>query len=150
MTEIYLMTKEHKYWKKTIILAEECSWKAGSFLAKKMRENEFKEWERVCAVCVNGEVVGFSTFVERDELSEQYDFTPFIGFVFVDEQYRGKRLSEMMIQGIISYAKELGYEKVYIMSGEIGLYEKYGFVKLGDYETVYGFTDQLFVHNIEG
>lgn len=114
-----------------------------------MQENEFQEWERVCAVCVNGKVAGFSTFTERDELPEQYDFKPFIGFVFVDEQYRGKRLSEMMIQSIIAYAKEIGYEKVYIMSGEIGLYEKYGFVKLGNYETIYGSVDQLFVQFIE-
>lgn len=150
MIEIYLMTEEHKQWKKTISFAETCSWKAGPFLAKKMAENGFKEWERVCAVCVNGEVAGFSTFAEKDELSEQYDFTPFIGFVFVDEQYRGRRLSEMMIQSIISYAKELSYEKVYIMSGEIGLYEKYGFVKLGDYGTVYDSIDQLFVKTIKG
>lgn len=149
MTEIHLLTAEHTYWKETISFAERCSWKAGSFLAKKMQENEFNEWERVCVARINGEVAGFSTFTEKDELSEQYDFTPFIGFVFVDEKYRGKRLSEMMIQGIISYAKELGYENVYIMSGETGLYEKYGFIKLGDYETVYGFTDQLFVQNIE-
>lgn len=148
MTEIYLMTAEHTYWKETISFAEKCSLKAGPFLAKKMQENEFNEWERVCAVCVNGKVAGFSTFMEKDELSEQYDFTPFIGFVFVDERYHGKRLSERMIQNIISYAKELGYEKVYIMSGVIGLYEKYGFVKLGDYETIYGFIDQLFVQSI--
>lgn len=148
MIEIYLMTAEHTYWKETISFAERCLWKAGSYLAKKMQENEFNEWERVCAVCVNGKVAGFSTFTEKDELSGQYDFTPFIGFVFVDERYRGKRLSELMIQKIISYAKELGYKKVYIMSGEIGLYEKYGFVKLGDYETIYGFIDQLFVQFI--
>ena len=104
----------------------------------------------MCVICVNGKVSGFSTFTEKDELSEQYDFTPFIGFVFVDEQYRGRRLSEMMIQSIISYAKELGYEKVYIMSGEIGLYEKYGFVKLGDYETIYDSIDQLFVQATDG
>ena len=118
-----------------------------SFFSK---ENAFKEWERVCVVCVNGKVAGFSIFAEKEELSEQYNFTSFIGFVFVDEQYRGRRLSEMMIQSIISYAKELGYDKVYIMSDEIGLYEKYGFVKLGDYETAYGSIDQLFVQNIEG
>lgn len=81
MIEIHLMTAEHTYWKETISFAENCSWKAGPFLAKKMQENEFNEWERVCAVCVNGEMAGFSTFTERDELSEQYDFTPFIGFV---------------------------------------------------------------------
>ena len=149
MIEIYLMTAEHTYWKEIISFAERCSWKAGPFLAKKMQKNEFNEWERVCVVCVNGKVAGFSTFTERDELSEQYDFTPFIGFVFVDERYRGKRLSELMIQSIISYAKELSYEKVYIMSGEIGLYEKYGFVKLGDYETIYGSVDQLFVQPIK-
>ena len=39
------------------------------------------------------------------------------------EKHRGRRLSERMIQSIISYAMEFGYEKVYIMSGEIGLYE---------------------------
>lgn len=149
MTEVHLMTAEHTYWKETISLAEKCSWKAGNFLAKKMQENEFKEWERVCAVCVNGKVTGFSAFVEKDELAERYDFTPFIGFVFVDEQFRGSKLSEMMIQRIISYAAELGYEEVYIMSGEIGLYEKYGFVKLGDYETIYGSIEQLFVKNTE-
>lgn len=149
MVEIYLMKKEHEYWNEIISFAERCSWKAGPFLAKKMQANEFNEWEKVCAICENGKVVGFSTFTERDELSEQYGFTPFIGFVFVDEKYRGKRLSERMIQHIISYAKRLGYEKVYIMSGEIGLYEKYGFVKLGDYETVYGSIDQLFVFEFE-
>ena len=112
MTEIHLMTAEHAYWKETIAFAERCSRKAGSFLAGKMQEKDFQEWERVCAVCVNGKVAGFSTFTERDELSGQYDFTPFIGFVFVDGLYRGRRLSEIMIQSIISYAKELGYEKV--------------------------------------
>lgn len=46
--------------------------------------------------------------------------------------------------------KEIGYEKVYIMSGEIGLYEKYRFVKLGDYETIYGSIDQLCIQSAIG
>lgn len=143
------MTAEHKYWKETISLAENCSWKAGPYLAEIMKKNKFKEWERVCAVCANGKVAGFSTFAEKDELPEQYDFTPFIGFVFVDEQYRGKRLSEKMIQRIIAYAKKLSYEKIYVLSGEIGLYEKYGFKKIGNYETTHGSIDQLFVQKIK-
>ena len=49
-----------------------------------------------------------------------------------------------MIEYACDYAKELGYPKMYIMSGEQGLYEKYGFRKLGDYVTIYGTTDQLF------
>ena len=53
-----------------------------------------------------------------------------------------------MIHKVSAYARELGYEKIYIMSGEIGLYEKYGFQKLGDYETIYGSVDQLFVKSL--
>ncbi len=145
MIEIYSMAQGHKYWNETISLAAKCSWKAGSYLAEKMKNNEFAEWERVFVASVDGKVVGFCTLVEKDELPAKYEFTPFIGFLFVDEQYRGKRLSELMLKSAISYAQALGYEKIYIMSGEIGLYEKYGFEKLGNYETIYGTIDQLFV-----
>ncbi len=119
MTEIYAMSQEHQYWKDTLSFAAKCSWKAGHYLSQKMANNEFHEWERV-----------------------------FIGFVFVGEQYRGKRLSQLLIDNTASYARELGYQKIYIMSGEIGLYEKYGFRKLGDYETIYGTVEQLFVKTV--
>ena len=145
MTEIYVMSQGHEFWGRTMSAAESCSWRAGPYLAQKMAGNDFKEWERVFCAVENGEVVGFCTLTEKDELPETYDFTPFIGFVFVDEQYRGKRLSQLLINNAISYARELGYQKIYIMSGERGLYEKYGFVKLGDYTTIYDATDQLFV-----
>ena len=42
-----------------------------------------------------------------------------------------------MIGKALEYAKSIGYDKVYIMSGESGLYEKYGFVCMGDFESVY-------------
>ena len=64
--------------------------------------------------------------------------------MFVEEGFRGHRLSGKLIRTALSWAGRNGWEKIYLMSGEIGLYEKYGFVKLGDYRTVYGSTDQLF------
>lgn len=148
MTEIHLITSGHALWDEVISLAETCSWRAGPFLAEKMKHNEFKDWERVCAACVDGKAAGFCTFTEKDELPEKYAFSPFIGFMFVEERYRGKRLSERMISQVGAYARGLGYDKIYIMSGEIGLYEKYGFQKLGDYETIYGSVDQLFVKSL--
>ena len=148
MTEIYAMSQEHQYWKDTLLFAAKCSWKAGHYLSQKMANNEFHEWERVFCAVENGKVVGFCTLTEKDELPSEYDFVPFIGFVFVGEQYRGKRLSQLLIDNTASYARELGYQKIYIMSGEIGLYEKYGFKKLGDYETIYGTVEQLFVKTV--
>ncbi|MCM1308392.1 MAG: GNAT family N-acetyltransferase [Butyrivibrio sp.] len=145
MAEIYSMTQGHNFWNETLSLAEKCSWRAGPKLAEKMKNNDFNQWERVFAARVDGKAAGFCTLAKRDELPSRYEYTPFIGFIFVDEQYRGQRLSEKMIKSAASYANALGYEKVYILSGEIGLYEKYGFTKLGDYETTYGSIDRLFV-----
>ena len=34
-----------------ISYAENCSWRAGKELARLMRRNEFKDWEKVFAVC---------------------------------------------------------------------------------------------------
>ena len=134
----------HPLWEKTIGFAQICSWKAGPYLATRMQKNEFNTWERVVVATEEDSIVGYCTVSEKDELPDGYDFTPFIGFVFVAENYRGHRISEKMIECACNYIKELGYPKAFLMSGEQGLYEKYGFVKLGDYKTVYGTTDQLF------
>ncbi len=150
MTEIFTMTAGHKYWDDTISFAENCSWKAGPYLAEIMKQNKFLEWERVFAACEDGKVVAFCTLTEKDELPDIYDFSPFIGFVFVDEKCRGKRISEKLIHRVINYANELGYDTIYIMSGEQGLYEKYGFEKIGDYRTIYDSTDQLFQKSTKG
>ena len=128
-----------------ISYAENCSWRAGKELARLMRRNEFKDWEKVFAVCENGRIAGFCTLTEKDELSPEYPFTPFIGFVFVDEEFRGRRVSGELIGAAVRYVRKIGFENVYIMSGEVGLYEKYGFSKIGDFETIYGGTEQLFV-----
>ena len=145
MAEIIGMTAGHPLWEETIALAEGCSWRAGPVLAELMRGNQFPGWERVFAAVEDGRVVGFCTLTARDELPEKYDFTPFIGFVFVDEAHRGRRISEQMLRAACRYAGETGFDVIYIMSGEKGLYEKYGFEPVGDYPTIYGNTERLFV-----
>ena len=142
--EILLIQNGHPMWEKTARFAETCSWRAGEFLAERMRDNEFQPQERVIIALDGEQIAGFCTLTEKDALPDDVPFTPYIGFVFVDEPYRGNRLSERMIRSALGYAKERGYHSVYIVSGEHGLYEKYGFEKIGDYETVYGLTEQLF------
>ncbi len=143
--EIYTMTNAHEKWKRVAAFAEKCSWGAGKYLAELMRKSFFKDWERVFAAFEDGSPVGFCTLTEKDELLPKYPYTPLIGFVFVDELHRGKRISEKMIKAVLEYAKTIGYDNVYIMSGEKGLYEKYGFRYMGDFESIYGGKDQLFV-----
>ena len=144
MIEIFIPEKGSELWEKTIAFAENCSWRAGAELARLMREDAFHVWERVFTAVADGNIAGFCTLTEKDELPPEAPYTPFIGFVFVDESFRGRRISEQMIRKAVSYAGENGFDKVYLMSGEVGLYEKYGFTKIGDFATIYGDTDQLF------
>ena len=143
-----VMACGHPLWARTMAFAEKCSWRAGPYLANMMRKNEFLPWERVVAACEDGRVIGFCTFTEKDELQEKYGYSPFIGFVFVEEGSRGRRISEKMISRASEYAKTLGCQAIYLMSGEKGLYEKYGFEKIGDFETIWGTVDQLFQKRI--
>ncbi|MGN0615085.1 GNAT family N-acetyltransferase [Ruminococcus flavefaciens] len=146
--DIKALTSKHEKWDTVAAYADNCSWRAGKELARLMREDIFKDWERVFAAFEGGEPVGFCTLTEKDGLLPKYPYTPLIGFVFVDEAHSGKRLSEKIIGKALEYAKSIGYDKVYIMSGESGLYEKYGFVCMGDFESVYGGTEQLFVISV--
>lgn len=148
MINIEAMTFGHKLWDKTIEFAEKCSWGAGPCLAKKMKENDFESNERVFIALCDDDIAGFCTLTNKDELPTEYDFEPFIGFVFVDSKYRGHRLSEKLIDAACEAAEKQGYAAIYIMSGEIGLYEKYGFKKIGDYKTIYDSVDRLFSRDI--
>ena len=142
--EVRIAEKGSALWNELITYAENCSWRAGKELARLMREDKFRDWERVFAVRVNGRIAGFCTLAAKDAIPPELPYTPFIGFVFVDENFRGKRLSEQLIRKAVGYARETGFDKVYLVSGEVGLYEKYGFTKKGDLETIYGETEQLF------
>lgn len=144
MIEIKIMSCGHEWWNKTIDYAQKCSWRAGVYLALKMQNYDFESNERVFIAIKDNSIVGFCTLTNKDELPNEYDFTPFIGFMFVDEKHRGNRISEKLIDEACNYARQHNYSKIYILSGEVGLYEKYGFVKIGDYKTIYDNVDQLF------
>ncbi len=118
-------------WGAVMEYAGRCPWRAGPFLAKRMRQNALSGWERVFAAVEGGEIAGFCTLSETD-FNPESGHTPYIGFVFVGEGYRGNRLSQRLIRRALDYAKTLDFQSVYLTSGERGLYEKYGFRKLDD------------------
>jgi len=120
-------------WQKTIEYSKNCSWSAGPKLAKIMENNGFTEWERVFIAIDNENIIGYCTFTKKDCIPN-VEYTPYIGFIFVDEQYRGNRISEKMILTVIEYAKSIQFGEIFIVSDHINLYEKYGFIKIDEKE----------------
>jgi len=145
--EIKPIFKDDKLWNKTINYAKNCSWSAGKNLSELMENNRFSDIERIFVAIENGNIAGFCTFSENDCIPN-VDYTPYISFVFVDELYRGNRISEKMICAVIAYAKQINFNKIFIVSGEINLYEKYGFIKIDQKMASYGKEAQIFMKKI--
>lgn len=94
-------------------------------------------------------LVGFATFTERDCIKDDLLY-PWIGFVFVDERYRGNRYSDQLIGHICQTAANLGCNKVYLATDHIGFYEKYGFSYLESRINIYGEESHIYSRKIEG
>ena len=108
---------------------------------------EFEEWETPFVAMVDGCIIGMATIMKTDyyPLPEIY---PWISTLFVSEEYRGRRISEKLIDIANAYAKDNCFDKTYIPSVHIGLYEKYGYSYLKDIMNYGGETDRLYVKKL--
>ena len=143
--QIKLITDTDQLWELAIKYAEKCSWRAGSFLAKDMREKKFNDWERVLIVLENNTIAGYCTLAKTDCIPDVI-YTPYIGYMFVGEIFRGNRISEKLILRALEYAKELEFEKVYLVSDQINLYEKYNFIKIEERFDLWGNKEKIYIH----
>ena len=126
---------------------ENCSRSAWPILAQKMKENNFLERERIFVATENGQIIWFCTFTKEDWIPD-CEYSPFVWFIFVDENYRWKRLSEQMINEVERYAKTLNFGKLYIASDHKWLYEKYWFEKCDENMDEMWRKETIFVRNI--
>lgn len=127
--KIIPITRSSGMWVKVAAYAQQCSWGAGRSLAREMNADGFQDWERVFVALAGDEIAGYCTLSKTDCIPD-VPYTPYIGYVFVGEQFRGARLSQHLINCAMEYARELGFDRVYLVSDRVGLYEKYGFVKV--------------------
>lgn len=109
----------------------------------------FTDWETVFVALVDGQIVGMASIMKTDyyPLPEIY---PWISSVFVTEDCRGHRVSEKLIDFANGYAKEVGFDRTYIPSEHVGLYEKYGYRYLKDIVNYGNGTDRLYVKELRG
>ena len=145
---IRLLTASDEMWNTVRNYAADCSWRAGKSLAHNMENNGFSEWERVIAALDGENVCGFCTVTKTDCLPN-VSYTPYIGYLFVDEKYRGNRFSEQLIRYAMKYLKTVGFERVYLVSDHIDLYEKYGFYVVDRKIAPWGTEEKIYMREID-
>lgn len=112
-----------------------------------LRAWEFTDWETMFAAVADGRIVGMASIAKSDYYPLP-EILPWVSSVFVTEEYRGQRISGKLIDFANDYAKILGFERTYIPSEHIGLYEKYGYRYVQDIVNYGGGTDRLYVKEL--
>ena len=146
--EIRKVEKDTELVDKLLDFVENFSWEDVKEHALWMINNwVFTDWEAMIVAMVDGQIVGMTTIMKTDyyPLPEIY---PWISSVFVTEEYRGHRISEKLIDFANEYAKEIGFDRTYIPSEHIGLYEKYGYHYLKDIVNYGNGIDRLYVKGL--
>lgn len=146
--QIKSINHDEKLWWELINYANNCDWEAWPILAEKMKENNFLDWERIFLTIDDEKIVWFCTFTKEDWIPD-CNYSPFIWFIFVDENYRWKRVSEKMINAVEEYSKTLNFDKLYIVSDHKWLYEKYWFEKCDKKADELGRTETIFFRDIK-
>lgn len=141
--EIKIFNSSNIYWQKLIEFSKASDWDAGIELSMRLSEDNFLDWERACIAIENDTIVGYSIFVEIDSCPKS-KYYPWVGYIFVDSNHRGKRISEKMIEHLSAYAKGFGFENIYIQTGFEGLYEKFGFKHIDDLQSDNGGLEKVF------
>lgn len=138
------ITSADELWRKVRNYAESCSWRAGKTLANAMDNHGFVDWERVVVAIDNGKICGYCT-VSKTDCIPDVDYTPYIGFMFVGEEYRDHRLSQQLIEYAIDYIKDIGFDRAYIVSDHENLYEKYGFRVIDRKNAPWGAEEKIYM-----
>ncbi len=88
----------------------------------------------------------FLTITSSDDMWEKY--TPYIGYLFVDEKYKGRRLSQQLISYAMSYLKALGFLRVFLVSDHENFYEKYGFKVIDRKSAPWGEIEKIYMREL--
>ena len=145
--ELTIVAQDDNLWDEVCDYARNCSWRAGVSLANRMEKDEFTDWERVIVARHGEKIVGFCV-VSKEDCIPNVAYTPYISYIFVDQTFRGNRISEKLCSSAIDYLQQNGFTAAYLVSGEVGLYEKYGFVKIDEQPAFWGAMQSIFVYEM--
>ena len=123
---------------------EGCSWtEVKEHMTGLIRNWNFTDWETMFAAVADGRIIGMASVMKEDYYPLP-DVFPWVSSVFVDEEYRGLRVSGRLIDSANRYLRDLGFVKSYIPSDKVGLYERYGYTYVKDITNYGGTVDHLY------
>ena len=144
----YFDSAERAHWLDKIGL---CEWAGGKYLHELLENGSFfdmaGEGARVLMLVEGDELISFCTYAPKDD-NQPTDLTQWLGFVYTYPQFRGKRYFGLLLDEALRLAKAQGFDKLYISTDHIGLYEKYGCEFLTEMTDVRGDMSRVYFKEV--
>ena len=129
-----------------------CDWNAARFLADLLEKGTFDEtlggWGHLFLLMDGENLVSFATLTCQDAVRDE-SLTPWIGFVFTQPEYRGRRHAGQVLAHAEKAAVRLGYRRVYLETDHVGLYEKYGYMYMENRTDCWGEDARVLYKELE-
>ena len=126
MREVSILTQ--KEWGKKANSKEEFESKINKKISKII--NNFDNPLYCKLVLLDDDIlIGFISIFPTDG-EERKDLSPWYATMYVKEEFRGKGYSKMLNNAILEEGKKRGFKKLYLKTGLINYYEKFGAIFL--------------------
>lgn len=123
-------------------------WSAAQYLYVLLKENRLDgalgEGARVLLLMDGDELAAFCTYAPLDEI-QPTDLSPWMGFLYTVPKWRGKGAGKKLADEVVRRAANDGKEAVYVSTGHVGLYEKYGFSFVGMMDDMDGEPSRVYM-----
>ncbi|MFS0933342.1 GNAT family N-acetyltransferase [Enterococcus casseliflavus] len=134
--DYHVLRKNDSNWLAAATEIYNADWAAAKYLAKKMIDGEFNDWEGIVLAETTDQIVGFCSFVSKDIVDLIY--SPYIAIVYVDPNFRGNGISKELVKIAEKQLLKVGFQSIYIVTQHVGLYEKWGYCQIEEAEDRFG------------